>query len=147
MRAGMVEDPAEYRWSSYGEAVGGGPRGNGKKAREGLVRAITSDTGFDSSKWKEASRRYRRLLGMPLERKTLNAKVAVAGKARVSKNEAEAMESGDNETALPELSMARMLRHRVRYLTSLRFVQAAGSQAVGREARSANGFHRRVGDW
>ena len=24
VRAGMVEDPAEYRWSSYGEAVGGG---------------------------------------------------------------------------------------------------------------------------
>ena len=39
VRAGMVADPAEYRWSSYGEAVGGGPKGNGKKAREGLVRA------------------------------------------------------------------------------------------------------------
>ena len=44
VRAGMVEDPADYRWSSYGEAVGGGRKGNGKKAREGLVRAITSDT-------------------------------------------------------------------------------------------------------
>jgi REP element-mobilizing transposase RayT len=30
VRAGMVSDPAEYRWSSYGEAVGGGPKGNGK---------------------------------------------------------------------------------------------------------------------
>ena len=37
VRAGMVQDPAEYRWSSYGEAVGGGKKGNGKKAREGLV--------------------------------------------------------------------------------------------------------------
>ncbi len=33
VRAGMVEDPAEYRWSSYGEAIGGGTKGNGKKAR------------------------------------------------------------------------------------------------------------------
>ena len=24
VRAGMVEDPADYRWSSYGEAIGGG---------------------------------------------------------------------------------------------------------------------------
>ena len=40
VRAGMVTDPAEYRWSSYGEAIGGGNKGNGKKAREGLVRAI-----------------------------------------------------------------------------------------------------------
>ena len=71
VRAGMVEDPAEYRWSSYGEAIGGGAKGNGKKAREGLVRAIASDTdtGFDAGKWKEASRRCRRLLGMALERK------------------------------------------------------------------------------
>jgi hypothetical protein len=29
----MVSDPADYRWSSYGEAVGGGAKGNGKKAR------------------------------------------------------------------------------------------------------------------
>ena len=34
VRAGMVADPAGYRWSSYGEAVGGGSKGNGKKARE-----------------------------------------------------------------------------------------------------------------
>jgi len=125
VRAGMVEDPAEYRWSSYGEAVGGGRKGNGKKAREGLVRAITSDRvvdaeeGFDARKWKEASRTYRRLMGMALERKTMSAKVKVKGlgKMRISKNEAEALESGDNQTALPELKMSRMLRHRVRYFT------------------------------
>lgn len=39
VRAGIVADPAEYRWRSYGEAVSGGPKGNGKKAREGLARA------------------------------------------------------------------------------------------------------------
>jgi len=119
VRAGMVEDPADYRWSSYGEAVGGGKKGNGKKAREGLVRAITSDTdtGFDAAQWDLASRRYRRLMGIALERKTLNAKAEVSGKMRISKNDAEALESGDNETVLPELSMAKMLRCRVRYFT------------------------------
>jgi len=119
VRAGMVVDPADYRWSSYGEAVGGGPRGNGKKAREGLVRAITSDTdtGFDAGEWKLASRRYRTLLGMALERKTLNAKVATSGKMKIFMNDAEAMESGDNQTVLPELKMAKMLRCRVRYFT------------------------------
>jgi hypothetical protein len=36
----MLKDPADYRWSSYGEAVGGGKKGNGKKARDrfGLKR-------------------------------------------------------------------------------------------------------------
>jgi len=33
VRAGMVQDPADYRWSSYGEAVGGGKKGDGKKRR------------------------------------------------------------------------------------------------------------------
>jgi hypothetical protein len=119
VRAGMVEDPAEYRWSSYGEAVGGGRKGNGKKAREGLVRAITSDTdaGFDAAQWDLASRRYRRLMGIALERKTLNAKVEVSGKMRITRNDAEALESGDNQTVLPELNMAKMLRCRVRYFT------------------------------
>ena len=27
VRVGMVEDPADYRWSSYGEAVGAGAKG------------------------------------------------------------------------------------------------------------------------
>ncbi len=27
VRAGMVKDPADYRWSSYGEAIGGGNKG------------------------------------------------------------------------------------------------------------------------
>ena len=39
VRAGMVSDPAFYRWSSYGEAVGGGAKGNGKKSREEIGRA------------------------------------------------------------------------------------------------------------
>jgi hypothetical protein len=54
---------------------------------------------------------------MALERKTLNAKLETSGKMRVSKNDAEAMESGDNQTVLPELKLAKMLRCRVRYFT------------------------------
>ena len=84
-----------------------------------MVRAITSDTdtGFDAAQWDLASRRYRRLMGIALERKTLNAKVEVSGKMRITRNDAEALESGDNQTVLPELSMAKMLRCRVRYFT------------------------------
>lgn len=124
VRAGMVEDPADYRWSSYGEAVGGGRKGNGKKAREGLVRVIENpetrhqnpEEGL-SKRWKDASRRYRRLMGLALVRKTLNAKLETSRKTGISKNDAEAMEGGDNQTVLPELSIARMLRCRVRYFT------------------------------
>lgn len=40
VRAGIVKNPEDYRWSSYGEAIGGGVRGNGGKAGAGLARAL-----------------------------------------------------------------------------------------------------------
>ena len=62
VRGGMVADPADYRWSSYGEAMGGGPRGNGKKARAGLVRALMAHKGYeaDAKHWAgKVSKDYR----------------------------------------------------------------------------------------
>ena len=121
VRAGMVKDPAEYRWSSYGEAVGGGKKGNGKKAREGLVRAYFCDqgVGFDSGKWLEVSRLYRRLMGLALGRKPGRAENQRRSQtaATVTKNTAEMLESKDNGTVLKDLGMAKMLRCRVRYST------------------------------
>ena len=118
VRAGMVADPAEYRWSSYGEAVGGGSRGNGKKSREGLVRACMSHhgAGFEAERWKEVSRSYRRTLGLALERKNGRAEVEKRV-ARPQMNAGEALEAADNGTALPDLKIAAMLRCRVRYFT------------------------------
>ena len=41
VRAGMVEDPADYRWSSYGEAVGGGRKAMGRRhGRDWLGRSL-----------------------------------------------------------------------------------------------------------
>ncbi len=121
VRAGIAQDPADYRWSSYGEAVGGGKKGNGKKAREGLVRAYFCDqgVGFDSGKWLEASRLYRRLMGLALSRKpgrTENQRRSQTA-ATVTMNTAEMLESKDNGTFLKDLGMAKMLRCRVRYFT------------------------------
>ncbi len=121
VRAGMVKDPADYRWSSYGEAVGGGKKGDGKKAREGLVRAYFCDqgVGFDSAKWLEASRLYRRLMGLALGRKSGRAEVAGKGNGlgQSAMNTAEMLEIKDNGTVLKDLGMAKMLRCRVRYFT------------------------------
>ena len=121
VRAGMVQDPADYRWSSYGEAVGGGKKGNGKKAREGLVRAYFCDqgVGFDSGKWLEVSRLYRRLMGLALGRKPGRAEVAGKGNGlgQSRMNTAEMLASKDNGTVLKDIGMAKMLRCRVRYFT------------------------------
>jgi REP element-mobilizing transposase RayT len=121
VRAGMVSDPAEYRWSSYGEAVGGGPKGNGKKAREGLVRACMSHqgAGFEAEQWNEVSRIYRWAMGVALGRKRGRAEIQQRSQTTgmVTKNTQEMLEAKENETVLPDLGMAAMLRHRVRYFT------------------------------
>ncbi len=121
VRAGMVKDPADYRWCSYGEAVGGGAKGNGKKAREGLVRAYFCDqgVGFEAEKWLEVSRLYRRLMALTLGRKPgrSDSQRRSQTAATVTKNTVEMLESGDNETVLRELRMAKMLSCRVRYFT------------------------------
>jgi REP element-mobilizing transposase RayT len=142
VRAGMVEDPADYRWSSYGEAIGGGRKGDGKKAREGLVRAYFCDqgVGFEAGKWEEVSRLYRRVMGISLGKRSGRAEVSAGsrGIGQTTQNTAELLESKDNETVLKDLGMAKMLRCRVRYFTdgavigSKEFVNEAFAGALER---------------
>ncbi|MFV0416189.1 MAG: transposase [Chthoniobacterales bacterium] len=59
VRAGLVEDPKDYRWCGYAEAVAGGAL-----ARKGLCRLL-DQTSYGTNRmvnWKGVSRRYRRLL-------------------------------------------------------------------------------------
>ena len=146
----MGSDPADYRWSSYGEAVGGGAKGNGKKAREGLVRTCMSHkgAGFEAEKWKEVSRIYRRAMGMALGRKSGRAELGESQHA--TKNEEEMLASEDNETVLPDLGMAGMLMKRVRYFTagavigSKEFVNEAFAEARERFTEKRKDGARRL---
>jgi putative transposase len=124
VRAGMVEDPADYRWSSYGEAVGGGGKGNGKKARAGLVRAIMADKGWeaDAKHWAgRVSTEYRILLLQQAEEQsteTINpqgereTQVVKKGMQRMQvEAQLDRLANGRN------LALAQTLRWRVRYFT------------------------------
>jgi hypothetical protein len=71
--------------------------------------------GFEAEKWQEVSKIYRRTMGMALGRKS--GRATVESRGLVTKNTQEMLESDDNETVLPDLGMATMLRHRVRYFT------------------------------
>jgi hypothetical protein len=124
VRAGMVADPADYRWSSYGEALGGGPKGGGKKARAGLVRALMAHQGCgaDARHWAgRVSRDYRMILleeggeklgevvnqGGELEvkvvRKGMQKAVADAELGRLQRSR--------------DVALGKMLRRRIRYFT------------------------------
>jgi putative transposase len=168
VRAGMVKDPAEYRWSSYGEAVGGGAKGNGKKAREGLVRACMGHkgVGFEAEKWKEVEKTYRKLLGLAIERKSGRAseEVTAAKTKRLQAVTEKSLQPGekpdpnvvkqdDNNTVFQELSMAAILCHRVRYFTdgavigSKSFVNEAFASARERfSERRKDGARRMKGN-
>jgi putative transposase len=124
VRAGIATDPADYRWSSYGEAMGGGPRGNGMKARAGLVRALMAHKGYeaDAKHWAgKVSKDYRMLLLDESEEKLEKAAggdgmaaavvVRKGVKREVVEAEKEQLErSGD-------VALGKLLRCRVRYFT------------------------------
>jgi putative transposase len=147
VRAGIVKNPEEYRWSSYGEAIGGGPKGNGKKARAGLLRAMRAHKGVaaDAAFWKDdVALEYRRILlagaGERLEERVDQSgamkritKRKGLGKVALDAEKQRLLEA--EEKRMGELPFGRMLRCRVRYFTdgaiigSREFVNAAFTSA------------------
>jgi putative transposase len=122
VRAGMVKEPADYRWSSYGEAIGGGSKGHGKTARAGLVRAWGAHQGMDANAklWAgEVSRAYRNILmGNAVEkseeRVTRDRKMV----RNVLRKGMEKEGAGRRQSAATgEIPFETMLRCRIRYFT------------------------------
>ena len=124
VRAGMVAEPADYRWSSYGEAMGGGARGNGKKARAGLVRATMAHKGYeaDARHWPGRVSKDYRLLLLAEGEERLNEIVNAQGEREVQVVRKGMKKSQvDAEMTVLEkrrdVALGRMLRCRVRYFT------------------------------
>ncbi len=116
VRAGIVKDPKDYRWSGYGEAMAGQ-----KQARAGLKVAI------GERDWRVASREYRKLLyGMGSE-------CAVDAQGRPKRQLSDQAAQEVNKQG-GELSLPKLLRCRVRYFTdglvygSERFVEGIYEQ-------------------
>jgi hypothetical protein len=128
VRAGMVQDPAEYRWSSYGEAMGATGR-SGARAKAGLVRAVMADKGWeaDARHWSgRVSREYRMLLleeGMERTREVVNpegervTEVVRKGmrRERVTRDHNEGLEQVVPATG--HVALRQLLRWKVRYFT------------------------------
>jgi putative transposase len=147
VRAGIVKTPEAYRWSSYGEAIGGGTQGNGKKARAGLVRAMRAHKGVstDAAHWaKDVALEYRKILlagaGERVEERMdrSGAMKKLVKRKGLSKEQLDAEKwrlMAAEEKRMAELPFGRMLRCRVRYFTdgavigSREFVNAAFESA------------------
>jgi len=124
VRAGMVADPADYRWSSYGEAMGGGAKGNGKKARAGLVRALRAHKGYDADAryWNQGVAQEYRMLLLAEGIEQLEVVVSDLGEREVKvtrrgiRDEMAAAELAELERGR-NVAMSKMLRCRIRYFT------------------------------
>ncbi len=105
VRAGMVEDPKDYRWCGYAEAVGGGV-----VARDGLM-ALMAEHGGDADRradWSQVAAEYRKLLYG--EERKRGAKGECGG---FSEEAVEQVMRRDGKLGIPE-----MLRCRIRYFTA-----------------------------
>jgi hypothetical protein len=150
VRAGMVKEPADYRWSSYGEAIGGGTKGNGKKARAGLVRALRAHHGIgaDAALWaKDVAREYRMLLMAGASEK-LEARVGRDG-FHETKRIRKGMRKEDlkkEQSKQGGIELGPMLRYRVRYFTDGAVIGSRGfvNEAFA-SARERFGAKRKTG--
>ena len=131
VRAGLAQDPAEYRWSGYGEAMGATGR-SGAKAKAGLVRAWMAHKGWeaDARKWSgKISKEYRLMLlaeGMEKTREVVDEKgkrvteVVRRGIKPIRRGEGTGDSLGGLEQVVPStghVALSRMLRWKLRYFT------------------------------
>ncbi|MFT4550667.1 MAG: putative transposase [Verrucomicrobiales bacterium] len=97
VRAGIVDDPKDYRWCGYSEAEAGD-----RVARRGISSALDDMKG--GATWRDVGSRYRRILFGIGEGNTVRVGLSKASVAKV-------WEAGGR------LSLAQLLRCRVRYFS------------------------------
>lgn len=114
VRAGLVKDPADYRWSSYGEAMGGE-----RCAQRGLSAAM------GHADWADAAANYRQMLFG----KGANGRVGEQG-VIARERVLEVLSAGG------KVSEAYLLRCRLRFLTDGAIL---GSEAFVRDTAAAAG--------
>jgi len=160
VRAGMVNDPGEYRWSGYGEAVGGGSKGDGKRAREGIIRAWMAhkDWPGNAKYWDGGGKRngnihadYRAMLLFEGVEQFKEVSDERSGTLRL-KLERKGMAKAEVEAELKRLeagrgvAIAKRLRWRLRYLSDGAVIgQRSFVDEVFRECRDQFGARRKDG--
>lgn len=134
VRAGIVKDPADYRWSGYGEACGGSVA-----ARRGLIALHAANRPALGLSWPDAAAAHRALLyARGEERRDENGGLEHLG---FTPEEAQAVIDRGGRLPLPEL-----LRYRVRYFRDgLAFGSVAFVESVFERNRAHFGTRRKAG--
>ena len=110
IRAGIVNNPEEYRWCGYAEAVGGGRRA--RRAREGLGLMLSEalqDPEFRQD-WRRTAARYRMFLHLDGQEIAGGTEPGQRGRRGLK---AEVVEAVVEQGGV--MPVHQVLRHRVRY--------------------------------
>ena len=134
VRAGIVKDPAEYRWSGYSEACGGSD-----VARQGIIAVQSSIRQTLNTSWSAAAAAYRtNLFTRGEERRDEGGRLLRVG---FSLEEAQKVIDQGGRLQLPDL-----LRCRVRYFRDgLAFGSKAFVESVFERNRAHFGAKRKTG--
>ncbi len=134
VRAGIVKDPADYRWSGYGEACGGSAI-----ARQGILGIQSFRQQTQDTSWSGTAATYRtHLYTHGEERRDEAGRILRFG---FSSEEAQEVINRDGRMALPDL-----LRCRVRYFRDgLAFGSRAFVEGVFERNRAHFGAKRKTG--
>ena len=135
VRAGIVGDPADYRWCGYSEAVAGD-----RPARRGLAAILDEMDG--RADWRDIGPRYRKVLFGIGEASTAKLGISPGEVAKV-------WEAGGR------MSLAQLLRCRIRYFTdglaigSESFIEHVfrAVPAAFSETRRSGARRMRGGEW
>ena len=142
VRAGLVDDPKDYRWSGYAEALAGD-----RAARRGLVLALADLK--PGANWRDVAPRYRDILFGIAGSSGSATDLAARGAALAPKAVAKVFRDGG------KLSLAQLLRCRIRYMTDGLAIGSAGfvdsffhAKREGFGGRRKSGARRmKGGDW
>ena len=143
VRAGIVADPKDYRWSGYAEAAAGE-----RRAREGLRMLLFEKTAAHlgdelgakaaSAPWREVAAEYRKILYTDGEE---SPRDAAKGRAGIPKRKVEEVLAKGGR-----LSEAEMIRQRVRHFSDGLAIGGEGFvEGVFRLARGYFGARRKTG--
>lgn len=143
VRAGLVADPKDYRYSSYGAAVSGV-----KEAREGLRRLMQAAFGMKES-WGKTQRLYRQRLYEQGQSKGLDSQAQPLRDGFTAEQVQEVIEQGG------QLPLYQLLRCRVRYFSdglvwgSEAFVERVFQRYRGQfgASRQTGSRPMRYGEW
>jgi putative transposase len=139
VRARLVNDPAEYLWSGYGEATAAGDTtANGGKARAGLA-IVGRVLGLDTGPWDEIAARYRNWIYG--EGQVIHSGNGTPGRAGFDLAEIERVRAAGGK-----LSLQQLVHIKVRYFSRAGAFGTAGFiDSVFQSARERFGAKRKTG--